>query len=96
VENLARYEGRARVVITGAVLTAHAELTSWREGDVLAWGGSLRMGCESMARITAWDGSARVELDGGEDTSPFTAEAEGDGYLWITGQGPAPFGRDAA
>lgn len=90
---LGGYQGPARVVVRGAVLTTEVVLTSWEREGVPYWGGVLRPRIPSADGLIVHDADPRIELDG-EDAFPFTATSheEVNGLVRIAGKGPVPFG----
>lgn len=93
------FQGPVRILVTGALLRARAEITV-REGDGdSSWDGFLYTDIHSKAVLIARDPSPRIELYmnsmDAEETFPFTAVlAEGKKRLHITGSGPLPTGQE--
>lgn len=84
------YQGRVRILITGGILVADAQLTTWTEGGEPCWGGSLLMGSRAMAIVTASDPAPGAEF--GDDVFPFTVKQRlEERRLRVEGRGKIAF-----
>lgn len=85
-----RFEGPARVVISGMIATCRYIL--WSDAERDTWGGTLHMSVRSTTALIAKSPESSIELNSSEWAYPFACfplESD-DGSLEITGIGPVP------